>query len=283
MSVSVVIPAHNRSSFVGDAIASAWAQTLQPLEVILIDDASADDTADVAAAAGARVIRRAMSEGSGPARNTGIEAARGEWIAFLDSDDTWAPDHLERLVAAAGDHAMVGAPGIDSDGRLRGNSTRAFLALTPRTLLTPINPVVTSGVLARRDAVLAVGGFRPLVRAQDLDLWLRLVERGSGACVGTPTVDYRVHPHQISADRPAGRPSFLAILDSYVDRPWMSRRLRAQALSSAVWDDLRAALGRRRLGEFARCAAWLGARPATWPTLLALFADRRRARDFVAG
>ncbi len=93
--ISVVIPVYNRESRIAAAIESALAQELRPLEVIVVDDGSGDHSADVADDVGApvRVIRTA-NHGPSSARNRGIREARGDWIAFLDSDDTWAPDKL---------------------------------------------------------------------------------------------------------------------------------------------------------------------------------------------
>jgi hypothetical protein len=99
--VSVVIPAYNRADCVGAAIDSALAQTLPPLEVIVVDDGSTDRTPDVLASYGPRIrVIRQENRGLSAARNVGIAQARGRWIALLDSDDEWLADKLERQVAA---------------------------------------------------------------------------------------------------------------------------------------------------------------------------------------
>src|SRR5690242_14976762 len=99
-SVSVIIPTYNRARFVGEAVASALAQTLPPLEVIVVDDGSTDDTADVVARLNDPRVVYLRQENAGPAtaRNTGVEAARGDLIALLDSDDRWLPRKLELQV-----------------------------------------------------------------------------------------------------------------------------------------------------------------------------------------
>src|SRR5215831_2827499 len=89
--VSGIIPAYNAESFISETIASALAQTYPLTELIVVDDGSSDHTAEVAARfPNTRVIRR-PNGGQGAARNTGIQAASGDWIAFLDHDDTWHP------------------------------------------------------------------------------------------------------------------------------------------------------------------------------------------------
>lgn len=100
-SVSVVIPAHNAERYLGEAIDSALGQTVPPLEVVVVDDGSDDRTAEVARAFGERVRCHSQPQGGiGAARNRGVELARGEYIAFLDSDDIWLPRKLELQLAA---------------------------------------------------------------------------------------------------------------------------------------------------------------------------------------
>jgi hypothetical protein len=99
--VSVVIPAYNRADCVGAAIDSALAQTLPPLEVIVVDDGSTDRTAEVLSRYGPRIrVIRQENRGLSAARNAGIGQARGRWIALLDSDDEWLADKLERQMDA---------------------------------------------------------------------------------------------------------------------------------------------------------------------------------------
>jgi succinoglycan biosynthesis protein ExoO len=105
-SVSVLIPAFNVAYCIGTAIESALAQSLPPTEIIVVDDASTDGTADVVTAIAknhptVKLIRKSVNEGVAAARNTGIEAATADWIAILDADDRYLPDRLKYLVGAA--------------------------------------------------------------------------------------------------------------------------------------------------------------------------------------
>jgi hypothetical protein len=116
----------------------------------------------------------------------------------------------------------------------------------------------------RRDDALAVGGFRPEQRrAQDLDLWLRLLERGTGIALPVVTNVYRLHPEQASADRPTGWAAQREILSSYADRPWCTPAVRRKRDAAISWDESRA----RAIRD-----------PRNWPTILALLRGRRAQR-----
>jgi len=102
--VSVIMPAYNTANYITEAIESALHQTIQNIEVIVVDDASSDGTADVAEKIGdprVKVIRLAQNGGAAVARNRAIDEAKGTWIAVLDSDDWYAPNRLETLLGVA--------------------------------------------------------------------------------------------------------------------------------------------------------------------------------------
>jgi glycosyltransferase involved in cell wall biosynthesis len=119
--ISVIIPVFNRRQEVLRAIASVEAQTLSPSEIIVVDDASTDDTAEAVASLGderVRLLRHEHNRGASAARNTGVAAARGDWIAFLDSDDVWETEKLARqlsTLAAAPDDVPAGVTGYVID------------------------------------------------------------------------------------------------------------------------------------------------------------------------
>ena len=99
--ISAVIPAYNAAQFVGEAIASCLHQTVPPVEIIVVDDGSTDETAEIAASFGSlvRVVSQ-LNAGEGAARNRGISESAGEWVAFLDADDLWEPTKLEQQLSA---------------------------------------------------------------------------------------------------------------------------------------------------------------------------------------
>lgn len=216
MKISVVIPAYNAEAFIGDTIRSALAQTLVPLEIIVVDDGSTDHTAEVAASLGCHVIRQ-VNGGVCVARNAGIRVARGDWIALLDHDDLWLPQKLERQVAASAACPDVFCFATDFH-RLRGGE-----ALSPSCLATPaygfdqmtrydVQPGITrcphagveilgpgwflfpSSMLIRRDVLIDVGMFRSEQRlCEDVDCFLRVLRRTELVVVREPLWSWREH------------------------------------------------------------------------------------------
>lgn len=276
--VAVVIPVHNRADMLERALCSVTAQTVRSSEVIVVDDVSTDASPDVALAHGATLVRMAVNGGSGRARNAGIERATAKWVAFLDSDDEWLPRHLELLVAASDAEALVTAPSVTTAGQVMGNPWRRQVRLSPRRLLVPGNIITTSGTMVRRELLDRIGGFRPLPRAQDLDLWLRVIERGPGVALSQPTVRYHVHDTQASSDRGLTRRCFDEILGSHAGSPWLTPATRQQAYARVHWDDFRAALRRSDHRTAREDLAWLVKRPRTWIPLIWLFTARRAGR-----
>lgn len=184
--VSVVIPTRDRWPLLSRALASVFAQRGVAYEVVVVDDGSSDRTpVELARVAGERthVIRFDPSRGVAQARNRAIAESAGEWIAFLDDDDLWAPDKLRRQLEHGLDPGVAlvysGAAVIDEEGFLkRWNRVAADEELSSRLLLSNVigSP---SGVVVRADAVRAAGGFdEQLAVLADWDLWLRLFEQG---------------------------------------------------------------------------------------------------------
>src|SRR5262245_44209372 len=104
--ISVLVAVHNGARFLAEALDSAHAQTLRPLELIVVDDGSSDDSAEIARKHGATVIRQA-NQGTAAAINTARDSARGDLLALLDADDVWPGDKLARQVDALQDAGLV--------------------------------------------------------------------------------------------------------------------------------------------------------------------------------
>ncbi len=174
---SVVIPAYNSAGCIRRAIDSALAQTLPPLEIIVVDDGSKDDTAAVVGAYSdpVRLIRQANG-GPGAARNHGARVARGEWIGLLDADDAWLPHKLAtQLLFTRSDKTGVVHAAVLSGATQDIPERATFERLWSR------NVVKTSTVLVRKSAFEQVGGFdedRALIGVEDYNLWLRLARAG---------------------------------------------------------------------------------------------------------
>jgi glycosyltransferase involved in cell wall biosynthesis len=209
MKISVVIPAYNAERYIAKAIESCLSQTYTPHEIIVIDDASTDGTAAIAESfpPPVRVIRLAENMGVSVARNRGVQASTGNWLAFLDADDWFLPEKLEsqrrcsldnpQVVLIYTGYRMIGIDGSESCGQF----------FWPRELWPTLryrNPLNLSSVLLRRDAFDAVAGFDPAFRtAQDWDLWLRLVaiySVKSFAALPEPLVVYRRVAGSISSN-----------------------------------------------------------------------------------
>lgn len=253
--VTVVIPAYNRPAMVKRAVRSALDQRPRPpAEVIVVDDCSSDDTAAAASAAGATVIRHDVNRGGAAARNTAIRAAGNDWIAFLDSDDEFLPNHLAALWPHRDGHVILGSSAIacapdPANDSLIGRAGRSPEVLSrPGSVLRHGNVLVTSSVIARREVAIAAGLFTEgMKRSADLDLWLRILERGTGYVSPDVTVRYHRHPGQVTEDVAKTFDAYAAIVDAYRDRARLSRSASAGAEARLLWDrsrlDLR--LGRR--------------------------------------
>jgi glycosyltransferase involved in cell wall biosynthesis len=207
--VTVVIPTRDRAHLVAGVVASALEQRGVAVEVVVVDDASTDETPQRLEAIEdrrLRVLRNEVNLGVSGARNRGIEGARGPWVAFLDDDDLWAPGKLRAQLAAPGATAAVlvyaGAVAVDAGRRIQrvlpaptdGDALRADL-LDGNRIGSP------SCVLARTDALRRVGGFDPdLSILADWDLWLRLVEIGRPVPCPELLVAYTEHEGNMHLD-----------------------------------------------------------------------------------
>ncbi len=158
MRVSVVVPCRNAARTVGDAVASAFAQSEPPAEVVVVDDASTDASADAARQAGARVIRNASRRNAGGARNAGIDATAGELLGFLDADAVAPRDWLARArrifeadatVAGVGGRIVNGRPGRYGELDYYMNHSEWIAAGRPAAKAN----IPTMAIVYRRDAI----------------------------------------------------------------------------------------------------------------------------------
>ena len=166
--VTVVLPAYNVGPYVAEAVQSVLEQTYEMLELIVVDDGSTDDTVEQLQAIHddrLRVIRQSNA-GSSAARNTGIVAGRGEWIAFIDGDDVWLPQKLERHVAYLrarpdADLTFAWSRVVDERGRDTGRTSVHAAGVVSFERLFAQNVIGNgSAVVLRRSALDAGGAFR---------------------------------------------------------------------------------------------------------------------------
>ncbi len=226
--ISVVIPTYNQADYLRDALKSVLAQTITDWEAIVVNNFSDDDTVAVAEGMNDPRIRVVNFNNRGviaASRNKGISLASGEWIAFLDSDDLWTPDKLERCLAVAGlDVDVIGHPEtIVRNGMVVGRTVTGTAALaTYRSLLFRGNIFSPTAILVRRSLLDTVGGFaeRPeFVTAEDYDLWLRLAAVAARArFVDAALSQYTLHEGQASASIDRHLKANLAVLDDHFGR-----------------------------------------------------------------
>lgn len=255
--VSVAISTWNRAHLVGRAIRSALAQTFADFELLVVDDGSTDATPEVLAGVDdGRLcrVRRERNYGISRTRNTALGLARGEWLAFLDDDNEWAPDYLERQLAFAASRPGAGVAYCRARQRHAPSGSEVELVQLRQgrvfcDLVEGWNPFV-SGALIRRSLLVEAGGLDERLRAtEDRDLWMRLAQRTEFAGAS----DVLLIRHERHGPQLSRNPDFLA---------------RDAAILGGKWRDaITAACGRRAYRR--------------WQLRLVLWAERCRVERAV--
>jgi glycosyltransferase involved in cell wall biosynthesis len=253
--VSVIIPAYQAARHINETIDSVLRQTYGAFEIIVVNDGSPDteELERVLAAYGDRVIYlKQKNSGPASARNTGIRAARGEYIAFLDSDDIYLPEHLQEQLTFMQNGAY---DFVYADALLFGRSPLAghtFMELVPsegevslETLLAAQCTVITSTVVARKQPVLDAGLFDEqhsyIIPAEDYDLWLRLAQQGTRmAYQKKPLIKHRKHGESLSANSARALEGALKVLSKVGQNGRLTAR--EQSVMAATILQLQAAL-----------------------------------------
>jgi glycosyltransferase involved in cell wall biosynthesis len=209
--VSVVLPVHNGADFLAAALDSIRAQTWRDFECVAVDDGSSDASPAILAAAARedarlRVVRIAHG-GIVAALNRGLAEARAPLIMRMDSDDIALPDRMARQVAFLAAEPAVAAVGgaIELIDRAGARIRRVDYPVTPAATAAAImrgSPLAHPAVMMRREAILAVGGYRAQFQhAEDYDLWLRVSERWGLANLPEIVLRYRHHSQNVSVRR----------------------------------------------------------------------------------
>lgn len=214
MKVSVVMPTYNRAKYLPEAIGSVLQQTFRDFELIIVDDGSTDNTAEIVGAMTDPRIRYIAQDNMGvsAALNTGWRAATGEYIGRLDSDDVWLPSLLEELVPILERNPDMGviyarARWMDADGKplpqILGTPEK-FPGENLKSLLYG-DCVCPIAVVFRVRCIVSVGGYDDsLTGNEDWDLWIRMAEHCGIGYVDSILARYRVHSGNSQASRTGG-------------------------------------------------------------------------------
>jgi len=210
------MPAYNAAPYIGETLDSVFEQTFTDYEVIVVNDGS-PDAVELERALEPYMCRiryiKQKNLGAGAARNEGLRAAQGEFVAFLDADDLWLPNYLEEQLKfiRENDFDLVCADAMHfGDSPLAGKTyMEAFMKTAPLVgevsflgLVSAEQSLITSGIVARRAPIIAVGLFDEGLRnSQDFDLWLRLVRHGGRLAYQRQLLlHYRCHENSLSGD-----------------------------------------------------------------------------------
>jgi hypothetical protein len=202
--ISVVVPTYQRRPWVVRAVRSIQAQHHRDFEVIVVDDGSTDGTEEALAPLGVRYLWQ-ENRGVSAARNAGLRVARGRIVAFLDSDNTWFPDHLDVMVRALSVHPSVVAATTAAGYRVGTRLARGRVRVVqpfPEILFRPLAAYVSASAFWR-DQLEAIGGFdERLAVSEDDDLWRRLAVRGRFAHVRRRTLRVERLPDSLTLLKP---------------------------------------------------------------------------------
>ena len=247
--VSIVVVCYNQAQYLGEAIESALAQTYQFVEILVVDDGSTDETAQVAAAFPRVHYLHQSNRGLPAARNTGLRRSTGEYIVFLDADDRLLPDAVQQGMHCFGDFpdsAFVSGSyrNMFSDGSPAPTDPQQLVEADHYCHMLQGNYIgMHAGVMYRREKIAAVGGFREDLRAcEDYELYLRVMRNWPVRVHSGIVAEYRQHDTNMSKDRTLMLKSVLSVLESERRQIRNPRLRKALKRGCRVWKDYYGAL-----------------------------------------
>jgi len=227
--ISVIIPTYNRMQYICETIDSVLEQTYKNIEIIVVDDGSIDNTKDVLSRYGSK-ISYIYQNNAGPsaARNNGIKQSNGELLAFLDSDDIWLQQKLEKqleLIQQSPDIGLVscGSYDIDSSGNIIGEPfiQRNYKSRELLVKALILRNVVGGGSfpLIRRECFDKLGLFsEDIIICEDRDMWIRIAKRYEIKFIEEPLIKYRIHETNLNKDVTRIKNSTRKLIERNVDK-----------------------------------------------------------------
>lgn len=254
--VSIIVPAYNASPYIEQALLSASRQSYRSHEILVVDDASSDNTAQIIESLSSqdsriRLLRHQQNLGISSARNTAIGASRGDYIAFLDADDLWDEEKLEHQLAALKANPAAGlvftaSRAIDANGQVTNDNlsrgkTIPSGRISARQFIIERYPMITSSVMIRRECLNQVGVFDPRYStAEDFDLWLRILGDYAQCYVPQVLTSYRDITDSASKNALRNRTNKVKLLENL--------QRESPALTAEMGQDFAVYLHRQYLG-----------------------------------
>jgi glycosyltransferase involved in cell wall biosynthesis len=271
---SAIIPTYNRAELTVRAVESALAQTSPPIEILVVDDGSTDDTREAMAQFGS-AVRYVYQPNAGVAAacNTGARQATGDWISFLDSDDVWLPSYFEQLVTAIettgggaelyfADITLEGSGSVWEEGRFSIEGAHELREDPADWLMLPLQPMTSQGAMIRRETYLQLGGMETsLLGREDTHLFFRIGLAGPACAVAGVAAEMTDDAAPVSRLTAIHRPTtrtyceqtiwlYKDVLDGHPSLTRRHRRVLRRRLAAGYWDRARLELHDMR---FAGC------------------------------
>lgn len=244
--VSVIMPTYNHGKLIGNAIESVLNQTFQNYEIIIIDNYSEDNTKEIINSYNDTRIKYLKFRNNGiiaASRNLGIKESKGEWVAFLDSDDVWYPSKLEKVK-----QVIIANPEVilvcHNERQINNGVPGRILPCGPffnnmyERLLFEGNKLLTSAVVAKRDILLSIGGFsveNKFVTVEDYEYWIRLAKVGDFHFINEVLGEFHIHGKNTSLNAERHARALISVVSHHLDlfyggvSTWKKRKRLSQA------------------------------------------------------